>query len=87
MKKNEVIKYYKKKIDQLKKHNKLYFDKSSPEISDKQFDEIKKEVIDLEQKFSFLKSPLSPSKLLGFVPSKNFIKSKHRVRMLSLLII
>ena len=63
MKKNEVIKYYKKKIDQLKKHNKLYFDKSSPEISDKQFDEIKKEVIDLEQKFSFLKSPLSPSKL------------------------
>ena len=53
MKKNEVIKYYKKKIDQLKKHNKLNFDKSSPEISDKQFDEIKKEVIDLEQKFSF----------------------------------
>ena len=85
MKENEVKKYYNnKKITELKKHNKLYFEKSSPKISDQQFDEIKKEIIELEQKYSFLKNPLSPSKTLGFVPSKNFIKSKHRVKMLSL---
>ena len=41
MNKAEIIKYYKKKIDELNKHNKLYFEKSSPKISDKEYDEIR----------------------------------------------
>ncbi len=84
MKESEVRNYYSKKINELKKHNKLYFDKSLPKISDKQYDEIKKEILDLEKKFSYLKSSFSPSNSLGFTPSKNFIKSNHRVKMLSL---
>ena len=84
MKEVEIKKYYKKKINELKNHNKLYFEKSSPKISDKEYDEIKKEILDLENKFSFLKSSSSPSNSLGFAPSKNFVKSKHRVKMLSL---
>ena len=84
MKEVEIKKYYKKKINELKNHNKLYFEKSSPKISDKEYDEIKKEILDLENKFSFLKSSSSPSNSLGFAPSKNFIKSTHRVKMLSL---
>jgi len=84
MKEVEIKKYYKKKINELKNHNKLYFEKSSPKISDKEYDEIKKEILDLESKFSFLKSSSSPSNSLGFAPSKNFIKSTHRVKMLSL---
>ena len=84
MKESEISNYYYKKINELKKHNKLYFDKSSPKISDKEYDEIKKEILDLEKKYSYLKSNLSPSNSLGFTPSKNFIKSNHRVKMLSL---
>jgi len=84
MKEVEIKKYYKKKINELKNHNKLYFEKSSPKISDSQYDKIKKEILDLEKKYSFLKSNLSPSNTLGYAPSKNFIKSKHRVKMLSL---
>ncbi len=84
MKEVEIKKYYKKKINELKNHNKLYFEKSSPKISDKEYDEIKKEILDLENNFSFLKSSFSPSNSLGFAPSKNFIKSTHRVKMLSL---
>ena len=84
MKEVEIKKYYKKKINELKNHNKLYFEKSSPEISDSQYDKTKKEILDLEKKYSFLKSDLSPSITLGYTPSKNFIKSKHRVKMLSL---
>ena len=84
MKEGEIKKYYKKKINELKKHNMLYFDKSSPRISDKRYDEIKREILDLERKFSFLKSNSSPSNSLGFTPSKNFIKYNHRVKMLSL---
>ncbi len=84
MKEVEIKKYYKKKINELKNHNKLYFEKSSPKISDSQYDKTKKEILDLEKKYSFLKSDLSPSIILGYTPSKNFIKSKHRVKMLSL---
>ncbi len=84
MKEIEIKKYYKKKIKELNAHNKLYFEDSSPKISDKQYDDIKKEIFDLEKNYNFLKSTFSPSKSLGFTPSKNFIKSRHRVKMLSL---
>ena len=84
MKVNDIKKYYKQKINELIKHNKLYFDKSSPTISDKEYDEIKKEILHLEKKYSYLKNESSPSTSLGFAPSKNFIKSNHRVKMLSL---
>ena len=81
---SDIKKKYIKKINELKKHNKNYFEKSSPIISDKEYDKIKKEIIDLEKEYSFLRSPSSPSSTLGYAPSKNFVKSKHRVKMLSL---
>ncbi len=84
MKESEIINNYLKKINELKKHNKLYFEDSSPIISDKDYDKIKKDILNLEKKFSYLKDASSPSISLGFTPSKNFIKSKHRVKMLSL---
>ncbi len=84
MKESEIKKYYNKKISELRKHNKLYFDQSSPKILDEEYDEIKREILNLEKKYSYLKSNISPSNSLGFAPSKNFIKSNHRVKMLSL---
>ena len=84
MKESEIRNYYNKKIKELKKHNKLYFEKSSPKITDYQYDLIKKEIIDLEKKHIFLKSDFSPSNSLGYAPSKNFEKALHRVKMLSL---
>ena len=41
------------------------------------------EILNLEKKFDF-KDKDSPSKTLGFTPSKNFEKYPHRVKMLSL---
>ena len=84
MKESEIRNNYFKKINELKKHNKLYFEDSSPVISDKDYDQIKNDILNLEKKFSYLKDASSPSISLGYTPSKNFIKSKHRVRMLSL---
>ena len=37
----EVEKIYKRKIKEFQKHNKLYYDKSTPVISDREFDELK----------------------------------------------
>ena len=81
---NSLKKIYNNKIKELILHNHLYFDKSKPNISDDGYDKLKKEIFELENKFSFLKSKHSPSKTVGFKPSKNFIKSKHRQKMLSL---
>ena len=74
---------YKNKIRLYKKYSQKYFEDSVPIISDYEFDLLKKEIISLEKKFNF-DDPESPSRTLGFKPSKNFEKFPHRVKMLSL---
>ena len=75
---------YQKKIDELKKHNQFYYQNNSPIISDSEYDKLKQQILDLEKKHAFLESDFSPSKIVGFKPSKNFAKYKHREKMLSL---
>ena len=82
--KKTVKENYNKKIKEFEKHNKLYYDKSFPSIPDSEFDKLKKEILDLEKKYPSLKSNKSPSRTVGFKPSKNFKKFKHKVQMLSL---
>ena len=84
MQKNEIKKKYSNKIKELNKHNLLYYQKSKPIISDKDYDELKKEILELEKKYTFLISDMSPSNTVGFKPSKFFLKAFHRERMLSL---
>ena len=81
---NNIKQNYLKKINEFKKHNKFYYENSSPVISDKDYDKLKKKILDLEKKYTFLKSNFSPSQIVGFKPSKNFLKFKHRQKMLSL---
>jgi len=84
IKKKEIIKEYKKKIKLLNKYNKFYYDKSNPIVDDVKFDLLKIEIQSLEKEYNFLKNKLSPNITIGYKPSKNFIKSKHRRPMLSL---
>ena len=84
MKKQKIEDLYKDKIKEYKHHNFLYFEKSSPKLSDASFDALKNEILNLEKKYKFLNSKDSPSNALGFKPSKNFKKIKHKVPMLSL---
>ena len=79
-----INKSYIDKIKELNKHNELYYSKDKPVISDGEFDKIKKAILDLENKYSFLNHKDSPSKSIGFKPSKNFKKQRHMVPMLSL---
>ena len=82
---NDLIKKdYLRKIELIQKYNKHYYNKDKPVVSDNEFDTLKKIVIDLENKYKFLDSKESPIKSVGFKPSKNFKKAKHRVSMLSL---
>ncbi len=84
MNKKEIIIKYNKKLELINKFNKFYFDKSKPIVTDKEYDDLKIEIILLENKYKFLKSSNSPSKSVGHKPSKNFKKANHRVPMLSL---
>ena len=58
--------------------------KSRPIVDDSVYDDLKKEILQLETNHTFLKSADSPSANVGFKPSKNFKKVKHIVPMLSL---
>ena len=82
--KNQVKKEYESKIKKIKEHNTLYYEKSRPIISDAKYDKLKKDIIELENKYLYLKNKNSPSLIVGLKPSKNFLKSKHRAKMLSL---
>ena len=84
MKKKEIEREYKEKIKLIDRYNNYYYDKNNPIVSDKEYDEIKKDILFLEKKYNYLKSKKSPSKIVGYKPSKNFNKVSHRVPMLSL---
>ena len=84
MLKNNIKKKYNFLIKELNKHNKLYYNNNKPIISDNEYDIIKKEVLDLEKKYNYLKNTKSPSKIVGYKPSKSFEKFAHKVPMLSL---
>ncbi len=84
MNKKEIEKQYKYKIEKLKKFNRSYFVEDQPIVSDSDYDELKKEILLLETNYKFLSSKYSPSKTVGYKPSKNFKKVSHRVPMLSL---
>ena len=84
MQRKEIEKVYINKINELKKHNRAYFKHDSPSISDKDYDDIKEQILNLEKKYKYLKNENSPSKNIGYKPSDKFKKVVHDVPMLSL---
>ena len=84
MNKVDIKKIYNLKIKEYLRHNKQYYEKSRPLITDKEYDKLKNEIINLEKKNLNLKNKDSPSNNVGFKPSKSFDKYKHKVPMLSL---
>ncbi|MDB9761094.1 NAD-dependent DNA ligase LigA [Pelagibacteraceae bacterium] len=81
---DNITKSYLKKKKLLKEYNKFYYDKDSPIVTDKFYDDIKKEIIKLEKDNSFLKKYGSVNDIIGFKPSTKFGKIKHAKPMLSL---
>ncbi len=84
MDKKKVQKKYDEQIKLITKYNKYYYNENSPLVSDREYDKIKKDIFLLEKKYKFLSSEKSPSKIVGYKPSKNFKKIHHKVPMLSL---
>ena len=83
--KKEISKIYKEKFNKFNKFNRAYFEKDRPIASDHEFDELKKELIDLEKSYPFLKNKQGGiENIIGIKPSGKFQKVKHSKQMLSL---
>ncbi len=70
--------------DQIRHHDYLYYVEDRPEISDADYDQLMRELQELESKFPEFVSPDSPTQRVGGQPSELFAPVEHRVRMLSL---
>ncbi|WP_170548787.1 NAD-dependent DNA ligase LigA [Ruegeria atlantica] len=70
--------------EQLARANTLYHGEDAPEISDAEYDALKRRNAEIETRFPQLKRADSPSDQVGARPSDGFSKVTHAVRMMSL---
>ena len=69
---------------QLEHHNHLYYVENRPQISDREFDEMLRELQDLETAHPTLRTPDSPTLRVGGAPVEGFEQVAHEPPMLSL---
>ncbi len=69
---------------QLRRHDALYYQQDAPEISDREYDLLRRELEALETEFPQLVLPDSPTQHVGAEPSEGFATAPHRSPMLSL---
>ncbi len=69
---------------EIDRHNYLYYVEAAPVISDREFDRLLQELIDLEKKHPELVTPDSPTQRVGGAPIPGFRPVTHRVPMLSI---
>ena len=69
---------------QIAEHNRRYYEDAAPTISDREYDRLYRELLDLEAAFPDLADPGSPTQRVGGQPLKEFRQVAHRAPMLSL---
>src|SRR5436853_3120093 len=69
---------------EITEHNRRYYEEAAPTISDREYDRLYKELVDLETQFPELVTPHSPTQRVGGKPLQAFAQVQHRVPMLSL---
>src|SRR5258707_8021799 len=70
--------------DEIRGHDRRYYEEAAPTISDRDYDRLYKELVDLEAKFPELVTPDSPTQRVGGKPLQAFAQIQHRLPMLSL---
>ena len=70
--------------EEIRKHDRLYYEEAAPIISDHEYDRLYKELVDLETQFPDLLTPDSPTQRVGGKPLLAFEQVRHLIPMLSL---
>jgi DNA ligase (NAD+) len=69
---------------QISYHDRLYYEQAKPEISDREYDALYRELVDLERAHPELIAPDSPTQKVGGRPQAAFAQVEHLVPMQSL---
>ncbi|MDQ3199578.1 MAG: NAD-dependent DNA ligase LigA [Verrucomicrobiota bacterium] len=69
---------------EIEENNRRYYEEAAPSISDRDYDRLYRELVDLEKKFPRLVTRSSPTQRVGGVPLKAFSQITHHAPMLSL---
>jgi DNA ligase (NAD+) len=69
---------------QIAHHDRLYYEQAKPEISDREYDALYRELVDLERAHPELLTPDSPTQKVGGRPQGAFAQVRHLVPMQSL---
>ena len=69
---------------QIAHHDRLYYGKAAPEITDREYDALLRELGDLEDAHPDLRTPDSPTQRVAGQPLEGFTQVRHRVPMQSL---
>lgn len=69
---------------EIERHNRLYYVEAKPEISDREYDALLKELEELERRHPDLADPNSPTQRVGGAPLEEFRTVPHAVPMLSI---
>ena len=69
---------------EVKEHDRRYHEEAAPTITDRAYDHLYKQLVDLESRFPKLVTPDSPTQRVGGKPLEAFAQIEHRVPMLSL---
>jgi DNA ligase (NAD+) len=75
---------YEKLIKEIERHNLLYYEKASPEITDLEFDALLRRLKKIEELHPEWVDSKSPTARVGGKPSEGFTQKKHSQPMLSL---
>ena len=68
----------------IRRHDRLYYVEAAPEVSDREYDRLYRELVDLEQAHPELIAADSPTQRVGGAPLKTFAPVPHSVPMMSL---
>jgi len=69
---------------EIKEHDRRYYQEAAPVISDREYDRLYRELLDLEAEFPQLTTSDSPSQRVGGKPLEAFAQIQHQTPMLSL---
>lgn len=84
MKRIEAERRHAELVAEIRRHDHAYYVEARPVLSDYDYDQLYRELIELERQFPDLVTPDSPSQRVGGAPTEKFQRVRHLKPMLSL---
>lgn len=84
MKKSEAKEKIARLREEVRQHNYRYYVEDNPTISDREYDELLRQLQELEEKYPEFRTDSSPTQRVGASPADEFESADHREPMLSL---